>query len=486
MEPSQWDPKDLARGLLLFEEEVCMAQENLMDKIVSLCKRRGFIFPGSEIYGGLANSWDYGPLGAQLRKNIKDAWWKSVVESRSDMVGLDGAIMMNPRVWEASGHVSTFNDPLVEDVKTNKRYRADHLIEAWLEKNGKAGSMTVDGMPVDDMAAFIVENNILSPDGNALTAPKQFNLMFETAVGVTENGKGNVYLRPETAQAIFVNFKNVLGTSRKKLPFGIAQIGKAFRNEITPGNFIFRTLEFEQMEIEYFLEEDNWEKHFEAWAEWMEEWAAEVGIDTGKLHRLEVEGDALAHYSKRTLDFEFEFPFGTKELWGLAYRTDFDLSNHAEHSGEKLEYADPSDNSKKITPHVVEPSMGVDRTLLALLISAYAEEEIDGESRVVMRFTPEMAPYQVAILPLMKKGGLPEKADEVLEAISADFRCDYDLTGSIGKRYRRQDEIGTPFCVTVDYETLDDEDVTVRHRDSMKQERVKIKDLAAYIKEQMS
>jgi glycyl-tRNA synthetase len=445
-----------------------------MEQIVSLCKRRGFIFPGSDIYGGLANSWDYGPLGAQLKMNIKTDWWKNVVESRNDMLGLDGAILMNPKVWEASGHVAGFSDPLVEDVKTHKRYRADHIIEEALQ-------MDVDGLPVEELAKIIEEHALKSPAGNDLTAPKQFNLMFETEIGKTEGEKNAVYLRPETAQAIFVNFKNVLDTSRKRLPFGIGQIGKAFRNEITPGNFIFRTLEFEQMEVEYFVEESEWEKHFDAWKDWMNEWAEEIGIDTSKMHELDIASDKLAHYSKKTIDFEFDFPFGTKELWGLAYRTDFDLNNHQEHSKQKLEYTDPDDNKRKIIPHVVEPSMGVDRTLLAMLVSAYTEEAVGEDTRVVMKFAPHMAPYHVAILPLMKKGGLPEKAQEIFDDLQATFRCEFDVSGSIGKRYRRQDEIGTPLCVTVDPETLDDERVTVRDRDKMTQERVAIGELQSYI-----
>lgn len=450
-----------------------------IEKIVSLCKRRGFIFPGSEIYGGLANTWDYGPLGAQIKMNIKTDWWKKVVEARDDMVGLDGSILMNPRVWEASGHVAGFNDPLVEDVETKKRYRADHLIEANVE------GVSVDGVSVEELQKLINEHNIKSPEGNDLSEVKQFNLMFETFIGKTEDNKQAVYLRPETAQAIFVNFKNVLESSRKRLPFGIAQIGKAFRNEITPGNFTFRTLEFEQMEIEYFIEESSWENVFERWAGWMEEWAASVGIDTSKMHRLEVPEESLAHYSKRTIDFEFEYPFGTKELWGLAYRTDFDLRNHTEHSGEKLAYPDPEDNKKKITPHVVEPTFGVDRTLLAILLSAYHEEEVEEDTRVVMKFKSHMAPYQVAVLPLMKKEELAGPAREVFESVLTHFRTEFDVTGSIGKRYRRQDEIGTPFCVTFDYDSLEDNSVTVRDRDSMKQERVKIDELITYLSERM-
>lgn len=450
-----------------------------MEKIVALCKQRGFIFPGSDIYGGLANSWDYGPLGAQMKKNIKDDWWHKAVEIRHDMVGLDGAIMMNPKVWEASGHVAGFSDPLVEDVVTHKRYRADHLIE---EKLG----LDVDGKTIEEIAQIIADNDIKSPEGNDLSPPKQFNLMFETGIGKTEGEKETVYLRPETAQAIFVNFKNVLDTSRKKLPFGIAQIGKAFRNEITPGNFIFRTLEFEQMEIEYFVEEKDWEQTFQSWEDWRMQWAKSIGLDESKISLDDHAPEKLSHYSKKTTDIMFEFPFGVKELWGLAYRTNFDLSQHAQHSGQKLEYADPSDNRNKFVPHVIEPSFGVDRTLLAILVSAYHEEEVDGDTRVVMKFKPHIAPYQVAIFPLMKKDGLPEKADDIFASLSASYRVDYDEAGSIGKRYRRQDEIGTPFCVTVDYDSLEDGTVTVRERDSMHQERVAIDALETYIAEKIA
>lgn len=453
--------------------------EDLMQKIVSLCKRRGFVFPGSEIYGGLANTWDYGPLGSQLKKNIKDDWWKTFVESRSDMVGIDGSILMNPRVWEASGHVETFNDPLVEDKETHKRYRADHLIEEVTGEN-------VDGKSLEELAAIIKEKGIKSPDGNELTEPRQFSGMFETTAGAAEDGEQTIYLRPETAQAIFVNFKNVLDTTRMRLPFGIAQIGKAFRNEITPGNFTFRTLEFEQMEVEYFIEEEGWEKRFDDWATAMEAWGERVGIDMNRVHRLEVSDEALAHYSKRTLDFEFAFPFGTKELWGLAYRTNFDLTNHQNHSKQKLEYTDPDDQARKIVPHVIEPSLGVDRTMLALLASAYTEEEVPNskggtDQRVVMKFAPHMAPYQVAVLPLSKKEQLTGPAKEVFDGLLKQCRVEFDLSGSIGKRYRRQDEIGTPFCVTFDFDSLDDQSVTVRDRDTMEQERVKIADLNGYL-----
>lgn len=450
-----------------------------MEKIVALAKQRGFVYPGSAIYGGLANSWDFGPLGAQMRMNIKTDWWKRFVESRPDMVGLDGAILMNPRVWEASGHVAGFSDPLVEDVKTHKRYRADHLIE-------EATGESVDGWSLDQIAGKLKELDLKSPEGNALTEPKAFNLMFETAIGKTEESKANVYLRPETAQAIFVNFKHVLDSTRKRIPFGIAQIGKAFRNEITPGNFIFRTLEFEQMEIEYFIEEEGWEAHIEKWADDMEAWAESIGIDGDRLHRLEVPEESLAHYSKRTIDFEFAFPFGTKELWGLAYRTDFDLGNHQEHSGENLRYVDPNDNTRKIVPHVVEPSMGVDRTLLAVLLSAYDEEEVNGDKRVVMRFKPHMAPYQIAVLPLSKKEELQAGARPVFEALAPHWRVDYDETQSIGKRYRRQDEIGTPYCVTVDFDSLEDKAVTIRDRDTMEQVRVPIAELEDWFAEKLS
>jgi glycyl-tRNA synthetase len=444
-----------------------------MEKITTLARKRGFVYRGSAIYGGLANTWDYGPLGAQMRMNLKYDWWKQVVESRADMVGLDGAILMNPKVWEASGHVAGFSDPLVEDTVTHKRYRADHLVE-------EAIGDSVDGWSIEKIGEKLTELGIQSPDGNPLTAPKSFNLMFETAIGKTEDSKSSVYLRPETAQAIFVNFKNVLNSSRKRLPFGIAQIGKAFRNEITPGNFIFRTLEFEQMEIEYFIEEADWEKHFEDWATWMSDWAQSIGIDAARLHRTEVPAESAAHYSKRTLDFEFEFPFGTKELWGLAYRTDFDLTNHQQHSGENLQYTDPNDGARKIVPHVVEPSMGVDRTLLAILLSAYNEEDVNGETRIVMRFKPHIAPYQIAVLPLSKKPELQTLARPVFDALVSKFRVDYDQTQSIGKRYRRQDEIGTPYCVTVDFDTIEDEAVTIRDRDTMKQDRVKITDLETW------
>jgi glycyl-tRNA synthetase len=425
-----------------------------MDKLVSLAKQRGFIYPGSEIYGGLANAWDFGPLGAQLKTNLKRSWWQAVVESRPDMYGLDGAILMNPKVWEASGHVATFHDPLVECIKCHHRFRADH----------------VNGTDCSDC-------------GGVLTTPREFNLMFKTFIGPATDSAAPVYLRPETAQAIFVNFKNILQSTRARLPFGVAQIGKAFRNEITPGNYIFRTLEFEQMEIEYFIAAGDWEQHFNAWRNWMKGWAQQIGLDMSRVHELEVPDNERAHYSKRTIDFEFDFPFGRKELWGLAYRTNFDLTNHAQASGETLEYTDPNDAKRKFAPHVIEPSQGVERTVLALLLSAYAEEMVNGETRTVLRFTPAMAPYQVAILPLSKKAELTAVSQPLFQDLAKRFRCDYDETQSIGKRYRRQDEIGTPFCITVDFDSLQDQQVTVRERDSMQQVRLPINQVNQYLLE---
>lgn len=432
---------------------------DIMESLISLSKRRGFIFPGSEIYGGLANAWDYGPLGAQMKKNIKDLWWKQFVERREDVVPFDGAILMNPRVWEASGHVATFNDPLIECKNCHGRFRADHVDSQ--EKCPQCGKLD-------------------------WTESKQFNLMFKTFVGPSEESTDTVYLRPETAQAMFVNFKQVAMTTRKRLPFGIAQIGKAFRNEITPGNFIFRTLEFEQMEIEYFIEEGNWEILFENWLKDVYSFAETLGIKISSMHNFEVPEDERAHYSKRTVDIMFDFPFGQKELWGLAYRGDYDLKQHEAHSKQSLEYTDPDDNKRKIIPHVIEPSFGVDRTLLAVLVSAYEEETIsEGDTRVVLHLKPAIAPYHVAVLPLMKKDGLSELAHGIHVELLKQFRSDYDESGSVGKRYRRHDEIGTPYCVTVDYESKDDNCVTVRDRDTMTQERIRIDELEVYLSRKM-
>ena len=429
---------------------------NNMEKIINLAKRRGFIFAGSEIYGGLANSWDYGPLGAELKKNIKDEWWNRFVRKRTDVVGLDSALIMNPKVWEASGHLKEFSDPLIECKKCHKRFRAEDVKDKCLECGG------------------------------GLTKQKQFNLMFKTFLGSAEEEASEVYLRPETAQGMFVNFKNVLDATRRRLPFGIAQIGKAFRNEITPGNFIFRTREFEQMEIEYFIKESEWEKYFEHWLEEMKLWLKDLGVSENKIHYEEIPAEKRAHYSKRTVDIEYEFPFGQKELYGLAYRGDFDLKNHMEKSGQDLRYTNP-ESGEKFLPHVIEPTWGVDRSLLVAMLEAYREEEAptseEGESatRIVMKFPKWLAPVKVAILPLSKKEELSKIAKPLYEDLSKKFVCEYDETQSIGKRYRRQDEIGTPYCVTVDFETAKDDSVTVRDRDTMKQERIKISELENYL-----
>jgi len=434
-----------------------MSEGDLMEKVVGLAKRRGFIYQGSEIYGGLSGTWDYGPTGIALKRNITNLWWKKFVDNREDIYGLDAAILMHPRVWETSGHVSGFSDPMVECEKCQGRFRADHLEDASVcpSCEGKLGEI------------------------------KQFNMMFETAVGTVEDSSSKTYLRPETAGGIFTNFKNVLDTLHPRLPFGIAQIGKAFRNEIAPRDFVFRAREFEQMEIEWFVRESDWEKSFEEWKEIMWQWMDLVGIDRDSVHELEVEGDDLAHYSKRTIDFEYDYPFGRKELYGLAYRTDHDLKAHMEASGVDLQYFD-QEAGEKFIPHVVEPTFGVDRTVLAVLLSAYDEEEVEGETRVVLRFKPSVAPVQVAILPLMRKEQLTEKARGLFKEMSQNFKAHYDETGSIGKRYRRQDEIGTPLCVTIDFDSLEDNAVTVRDRDSMEQDRVALTDLSAYLTERLT
>lgn len=447
--------------------------ENKMEKVIALAKRRGFIFQGSEIYGGLAGTWDYGPHGVTLKNRVKQLWWKKFVETRPDIYGVDAAIIMNPRVWEASGHVGGFNDPLVEDVKTGKRYRADHVLE-------DAGISAV-GMSIADMDSKIREAGLKSPDGNAFGEVKQFNMMFKTNIGASEDAASVSYLRPETAGGIFVNFKNVLDSMHPKMPFGVAQIGKAFRNEIAPRDFIFRSREFEQMEIEYFVHPNDWEAEFEKWRPSIHEWNELIGLPTENVYELEVPDEDRAHYSKRTIDFEFDYPFGRKELYGLAYRTDYDLSKHMEHSGEKLEYFDDQ-SGERFVPHVIEPSLGVDRTVLAILTSAYDEDTVggEGEVRTVLRFAPAVAPVKIAVLPLLKnKEALTEKAREIHAALSEKFDAViYDESGTIGKRYRRQDEIGTPYCVTVDFETLEkDNTVTVRDRDTGEQERVEIEKL---------
>lgn len=459
-----------------------------MDQLVTFCKQRGFIYQGSDIYGGLANTWDYGPLGSQLLKNIKDLWWTTMVERRMDMVGLDSAILMNPKVWEASGHVGSFTDPLMDCRNCKARLRADKMVDEWQHAHDSketpanwAGEKT----PPADLLAFIQSKNIQCPSCQKCdwTEPKAFNLMFKTEMGVVEGEGKDIYLRPETAQGIFVNFKNVLDSSRKKLPFGIAQIGKAFRNEITPGNFIFRTREFEQMEIEYFFdpEQTDWKTLLEEWKQTSLAFAKDtLGIDEARLRFRDHDPDELSHYSKGTTDIEFEFPFGWSELCAAgAYRGCYDLTQHQEHSGQKLTYRDPFTN-KEFVPHVMEPSYGIGRLALATLLSAYDEEVVaEGDTRIVMRFKPSLAPVNVAVLPLVNK--LNDKATELAQQLTKRFRVEYDTSGSIGKRYRRQDEIGTPFCVTVDFETLEDNAVTIRHRDTMEQERIPLADLEEYI-----
>jgi glycyl-tRNA synthetase len=450
-----------------------------MEKVVALAKRRGFIYQGSEIYGGLAGSWDYGPHGVTLKNNIKQLWWKQFVDDRDDMYGLDAALIMNPRVWEASGHVAGFADPLVEDTKTKKRFRVDHLLE---EKG-----IDPTGMSLADMGQAIKDKGIKSPDGNELGEVMQFNMMFKTHVGATEDEASVAYLRPETAQGIFVNFKNVVDSFHPKLPFGIAQIGKAFRNEIAPRDFIFRQREFEQMEIEYFVHPDEWEEQFESFVHEMKRYMETIGLRMDKVHELEVAEADRAHYSKRTIDFEFDYPFGKKELFGLAYRTNFDLSAHAAASGQKLEYLD-EESADKFTPHVIEPSLGVDRAVLAVLTDAYTEDELGGETRVFLKLSPKVAPVKVAVFPLLKnKPELVEKARTLYQKIRKDIpHTMFDDNGNIGKRYRRQDEIGTPLCVTVDFETLEQGNgVTVRDRDTGAQERVSEDELIHYLKERL-
>lgn len=456
-----------------------MADQNLMDKVVSLCKRRGFVFPGSEIYGGLANTWDYGPMGVELKKNISDAWWKFFVRDRKDMVGLDAAILMNPKVWQASGHVDCFNDALVDCKDCKARLRADHLIE------DAVPDAKVEGLSTAELDDLIRKHGIKCPKCGStnFTEARVFNLLFQTNIGPVSKDSEAVYLRGELAQSMFVDFKNIMDTGRQKIPFGIAQVGKCFRNEITPGNFIFRTIEFDLMEFEFFIKEEEWEKWFDYWLSEMKEWLSVVGIDSAKTRIREHTEDELSHYSKRTCDIEFETPFGWKELYGLAYRTDFDLKNHMDKTGINLQYRDPVTNEQYI-PHVVEPTFGLTRSVLMVLLSAYNEEEVDGETRVVLKLNPAIAPVKVAVLPLQKK--LEDDAMKVYDLLKKDFACEFDLSGSIGKRYRRQDEIGTPYCVTFDFESLEDNSVTVRDRDTMQQERISIDDLNNYLKNKMS
>ncbi len=449
-----------------------------MERIVALCKNRGFVYPGSDIYGGLANSWDYGPLGVELKNNVKQAWWKKFIKECPYNVGLDAAILMNPQVWVASGHVGGFSDPLMDCKECHARWRADQLIEDYAAKKGIDAA--VAAMQTSDMEAFIEEKGINCPTcgKHNFTGIRKFNLMFKTFQGVTEDSVNQIYLRPETAQGIFVNFKNVQRTTRKRLPFGIGQIGKSFRNEITPGNFIFRIREFEQMELEFFCapaEEMQW---FNYWKEFCHNWLLSLGLTDENIKLRDHDAEELSHYSNATTDIEYRFPFGWGELWGIADRTDFDLKQHQLTSGQSLEYVDPVTN-EKFLPYCIEPSLGADRVTLAFLCDAYDEEQLENDTRVVLHLSPAIAPFKAAVLPLQKQ--LNDKAQEVYDMLLKEHMVDFDTTGSIGKRYRRQDEIGTPVCITVDFDTLETGTVTVRDRDTMQQTRMEITQLSAYI-----
>ncbi len=451
--------------------------EKTMDQIVSLCKGRGFVYSGSEIYGGLSNTWDYGPLGVELKNNVKRAWWKKFIQESRYNVGIDAALLMNPKVWVASGHVGGFSDPLMDCKDCKTRHRADKLIEDT--------GVNPAGWSNQQMSDYIREHGIACPDcgGTNFTDIRQFNLMFKTFQGVTEDAKNEIYLRPETAQGIFVNFKNVARTTRKKIPFGIGQIGKSFRNEITPGNFTFRTREFEQMELEFFCKPGTDLEWFAYWKSFCEKWLLDLGIRREHLRLRDHEKEELSHYSNATTDFEFLFPFGWGELWGIADRTDFDLKAHQTHSGESMEYFDPETNEKYV-PYCIEPSLGADRVTLAFLVDAYDEQVVDeakGDTRVVMHFHPALAPFKAAVLPLSKK--LSEQAGEVYDRLAKKFMVDFDDAGSIGKRYRRQDEIGTPVCITYDFESENDGAVTIRDRDTMEQVRVPIEELESRLEE---
>jgi len=457
--------------------------EKTMDKIIALCKGRGIVYSGSEIYGGLANTWDYGPLGVEFKNNVKKAWWKKFVQESPYNVGLDAAILMNPQVWVASGHVGGFSDPLMDCKECKSRHRADKLIEDWHFEKGE--TVVVDGWSNEKMLEYIKENNIVCPKCGKMnyTDIRKFNLMFKTFQGVTEDSTSELFLRPETAQGIFVNFKNVQRTSRKKIPFGIAQVGKSFRNEITPGNFTFRTREFEQMELEFFCAPGTDLEWFKYWKDYCKNFLLSLGIKEENLKLRDHSPEELSHYSNATTDIEFMFPFGWGELWGIADRTDFDLKQHAEHSGEKMEYIDPVTNERYV-PYCVEPSLGADRVALAFLVEAYDEEQVgDNDTRVVMRFHPALAPVKAAVLPLSKK--LSENAYKLYESLCKKFNCEFDDAGSIGKRYRRQDEIGTPWCITYDFDTEETGNVTIRNRDTMEQITLKMEEVASYIEERL-
>ena len=462
--------------------------EKTMDKLVTLCKGRGYIFPGSEIYGGLANTWDYGPLGVELKNNVKRAWWKKFVQENPYNVGLDAAILMNPQTWVASGHLAGFSDPLMDCRQCHERFRADKLIEDWCAENGYTLEKPIDAFSQAEMKAFVEEHDIPCPTcgKHDFTDIRQFNLMFKTFQGVTEDAKNTVYLRPETAQGIFTNFVNVQRTTRRKLPFGIGQIGKSFRNEITPGNFIFRVREFEQMELEFFCKPGTDLEWFRYWRSFCHDFLLSIGLKDENLRLRDHDPEELCFYSKATTDFEFLFPFGWGELWGVADRTDYDLTQHQNTSGKDLTYFD-QETGEHYIPYVIEPSLGVERTVLSVLCDAYDEEVVDAEKndvRVVLRLHPALAPFKAAVLPLSKK--LSDKALEIQNTLAKRFMVDFDEAGSIGKRYRRQDEIGTPFCITYDFDSEQDGCVTVRDRDTMQQERVKIEDLTAFIEERIA
>ena len=459
-----------------------------MEKIVALAKNRGFVYPGSEIYGGFANTWDYGPLGVELKNNVKKAWWKKFIQESPYNVGVDCAILMNPVVWEASGHVAGFNDPLMDCRSCKERFRADKMVEDHLRDSGRPDE-TADGWPDDKLKGYIEEHGVVCPKCGKrdFTDIRKFNMMFKTFAGVTEDRQSTVYLRPETAQGIFVNFKNVQRTSRKKIPFGIGQIGKAFRNEITPGNFVFRTREFEQMELEFFCEPGTDLEWFSYWRGFCIDWLKGLGMKDEDMRIRDHDPEELSHYSKATTDIEYRFPFGWGELWGIADRTDYDLKQHMEHSGEDMSYFDPAEN-KRYLPYCVEPSVGVDRVTLAFLCQAYEEETLTDDKgkddvRTVLRLHHALAPVKAAVLPLSKKLG--DNCNELYQKLSTYFVCAYDDSGAIGRRYRRQDEIGTPYCVTFDFDSLEDGAVTVRDRDSMAQERVKIEKLVEYLSEKL-
>ena len=470
--------------------------EKTMEKIVALCKNRGFVFPGSEIYGGLANSWDYGPLGVEMKNNVKRAWWKKFVQENPYNVGLDSAILMNPQVWVASGHVSTFNDPLIDCKACKMRHRADKLVESYVQEHGM--DVNVEAMTQEELVAFIRDNQVPCPGcgKSDFTDIRKFNLMFKTHQGVTEDSSTEVYLRPETAQGIFVNFPAIQRTTRKKLPFGVCQVGKSFRNEITPGNFIFRIREFEQMELEFFCQPGTDLEWFQYWREFCRKWLTDLGLKEENLRLRDHEPEELAFYSKATTDFEFMFPFGWGELWGVADRTDYDLKQHQEHSGKDLTYFDQEKNEHYI-PYVIEPSLGADRVTLAFLVDAYDEEVVgqdkkgNDDVRTVLRLHPALAPFKCAVLPLSKKEVLSGPAQQLRDELAKDFMVDYDDAGSIGKRYRRQDEIGTPFCITLDFQTVGDDTtpadhcVTVRERDSLEQVRIPMSEVKNYIAERI-